>query len=146
MTVTGHFERFDGTLESRGEHGLQAALTLDATGVDTGNAKRDKNLRSADFFDVDQHPTVEFVSTNASTFGDGRLRISGELTAARKTVPVEAGATLRASAGRIEIDGEAVVDRTRFDMTWSPLGMASSTARLHVKASLVPDRESEPPR
>ena len=52
-TVRGRFRRFDGSYVV-GPAGSEIELTIDAASVDTGNAARDKHLRSADFFDVDR--------------------------------------------------------------------------------------------
>src|SRR5690606_39836938 len=39
--------------------------SVDVTSIDTNDENRDAHLRSADFFDVENHPTIEFVSTGA---------------------------------------------------------------------------------
>ena len=61
-TVRGRFRRFDGVY-FLGPAGPEIELTIDAGSVDTGNSARDRHLRSADFFDVDEHPQVRFTST-----------------------------------------------------------------------------------
>ena len=63
-TVRGRFRRFDGSYVV-GPAGSEIELTIDAASADTGNAARDKHLRSADFFDVDEHPLVRFASTES---------------------------------------------------------------------------------
>ena len=63
-TVRGRFRRFDGSYVV-GPAGAEIELTIDAASVDTGISARDKHLRSADFFDVDQHPQVRFTSTRS---------------------------------------------------------------------------------
>jgi polyisoprenoid-binding protein YceI len=54
-TVRGRFGRLDGVYVL-GTAGPEIELTIDAESVDTGNSARDRHLRSADFFDVDEHP------------------------------------------------------------------------------------------
>ena len=68
-TVRGRFNRFDGSYVV-GPAGPEIELTIDAASVDTGNAARDKHLRSWDFFDVAVHPQVRFTSTHVT--GDGQ--------------------------------------------------------------------------
>jgi polyisoprenoid-binding protein YceI len=55
-------------------------VKVDANSVDSGDAKRDEHLRSADFFDVDQYPTIEFQSTGVEDRGDGHYALRGDLT------------------------------------------------------------------
>jgi len=67
MTVKGHFDRYQGTLDLGSEPAEQ--LSIDASSLDTKNAKRDEHLRSADFFDVEHHPQVRFISDSAALAG-----------------------------------------------------------------------------
>ena len=62
-------------------------------------AKRDEHLRSAEFFDVAEHPEVRFVGETAVIDGD-TLKVRGELHAAGRQVPLDVDAALR------EVDGE----------------------------------------
>ena len=61
--------------------------TIDANSVDTHTAARDTHLKSADFFNVAQYPTLEFKSTALSKSG-GDLILKGDLTLAGVTKPV----------------------------------------------------------
>ncbi|MFN8123894.1 MAG: YceI family protein [Thermoleophilia bacterium] len=74
MTVTGHFTRFDGGLDMNSMPAI--GLDIEAASVDTGNAKRDKHLRSADFFDAEAHPRITFASEEVTVRG-GRLAVTG---------------------------------------------------------------------
>ena len=55
-------------------------VSIDTASVDTGDEKRDGHLRSADFFDVEKYPALRFRSTRVEDLGEGRLRVTGELT------------------------------------------------------------------
>ena len=63
------------------------AATVDATSVDTGNAQRDGHIRTADFFEVETHPTWSFRST-AIRGDDDEYALDGELTIKGVTKPV----------------------------------------------------------
>jgi polyisoprenoid-binding protein YceI len=65
-------------------------VTIDARGIDTREPKRDEHLRSADFFDVANHPNVTFRSTRVEAPQGlaGDLRVTGDLTIHGVTRPV----------------------------------------------------------
>jgi polyisoprenoid-binding protein YceI len=134
ITVRGHFERYEGTLALASEPAAQ--LTIDADSLDTGNTKRDKHLRSADFFDVEHHPQVRFVSDLAE-LQDGRLRVHGQLHAAGKQVPLELDATVSWVDGEPEIEAVTHADHRLLGMTWSPLGILRAPSKLIVRGRLI---------
>jgi polyisoprenoid-binding protein YceI len=61
---------------------------IDAASVHSGDAKRDEHLRSADFFEVEQYPTITFRSTRVENHGDGEFTLHGDLTVRDVTKPV----------------------------------------------------------
>ena len=67
-TVKGHFDRYEGRLDLGADPAIE--LTIDAANVQTGNPKRDQHLRSAEFFDAENHPSVQFVSDSVVLQGD----------------------------------------------------------------------------
>lgn len=54
--------------------------TIDTTSIDTGVAKRDAHLKSAEFLDVAKFPTMTFVSKKITRSGEGGLKVTGDLT------------------------------------------------------------------
>jgi polyisoprenoid-binding protein YceI len=134
ITVRGYFKQFEGSAEVDESGALSATLRIDAASLDSKQKQRDKHLRSADFFHVEQHPTVTFVTRQVTALSADRLRVEGDLTIAGHTEPVTFEARLTPSADRVVVDAEVSVDRTAFGMTWSPLRIASGTALLVVHA------------
>jgi polyisoprenoid-binding protein YceI len=63
-------------------------VSIDARGIATRDPKRDAHLRSADFLDVDNHPTVTFRSRGVQPAPGGRLVVAGDLTIRGVTRPV----------------------------------------------------------
>jgi polyisoprenoid-binding protein YceI len=65
-------------------------VSVDVRGIDTREPRRDEHLRSADFFDVANHPTVTFKSTRveAPRGATGDLRVTGDLAIRGVTRPV----------------------------------------------------------
>jgi len=55
-------------------------VTIDTASINTGVAKRDDHLKSADFFDVAKYPTMTFVSQKVQNAGSDTLKVSGQLT------------------------------------------------------------------
>jgi polyisoprenoid-binding protein YceI len=134
MTVKGRFASYDGTLELGAHPAVQ--LTIDAASLDTENAKRDKHLRSADFFDVERHAHVRFTSSSATADGDS-LKVRGQLDAAGKQIPLELDAALRVLDGELEVEAVTYADQRQLGMTWSPLGMLRAPSKLIVRARLI---------
>jgi polyisoprenoid-binding protein YceI len=135
-TVKGRFTRYHGTLDLRREPAV--ALTLDADSVDTGNARRDKHLRSADFFAVEQHPHVLFRSDAARLEGE-RLTITGTLSAAGTGEPLRLVATLWRAGEELEIEAATELDQRRLGMKLRVLGAVGVPSRLTVRGRLVPE-------
>jgi polyisoprenoid-binding protein YceI len=133
--VRGEFTRLDGRLDSDEDGDLRVELKIDAASLQTGNRKRDKHLRSPEFFDVGRHSEVSFRSTAVEDLGDGRLRVDGELEAAGRRLRLELQPTIRQTEDQLQIEVETTVDRRQLGMTSSPLGM-KTPAKLVVRARL----------
>ena len=134
MTVKGRFDRYQGTLKLDAEPAVE--LTIDADSLDTKMAKRDKHLRSADFFDVANHPQMQFVSDSVTLEGE-TLKVRGELHAAGRHVPVEVEATVRQAGDDLELEARTLVDQRELGMTWSPVGITRAPSTLVVSGRLV---------
>jgi polyisoprenoid-binding protein YceI len=138
VTVKGHFERLDGYLELDDDQQRHMELNIDAAGLHTGISRRDKHLRSGDFFDTDGHPEVRFRSTSVSDIADNRVRVAGELEAAGERLAMALEATIQQTSDRLEVDVTTTIDQRQLGMTWSPLGMTRSPVTVTVHASLRP--------
>ena len=136
VTVEGHFDRFDGTLDLDGEPSVE--LTIDADSLETNNRQRDKHLRSADFFDVAHHPQVRFVSDTATLEGE-TLSVRGRLYAGGADIPLAFETNIHRTDGELEAEAVAEVDHRELGMTWSPLGILRAPSTLIVCARLVRD-------
>ncbi|HEY2054550.1 MAG TPA: YceI family protein [Solirubrobacterales bacterium] len=133
-TVKGGFTSFRGTLDMEARPAIE--LTIEAGSVDTGNARRDAHLGSADFFDAEEHPEVRFDSESAELDGE-TLRVRGTLRAAGGSAPLEVTATVRQVGEEFEIEASAEVDQRKLGMTYSPLGTLRPPARLTVRGRLA---------
>jgi polyisoprenoid-binding protein YceI len=138
ITVHGRFERFDGEGTVNSDGTVSGHLALDASTLTTKNRKRDEHLRSADFFDVEHHPTVTITVDDLVPDGERAFRGRVTIEAAGRRIDMQSTLDVVSASGEaVVLHSEAVVDRTMFDMTWSPLKMASSEARAVVNARFV---------
>ncbi|MDA8331422.1 MAG: YceI family protein [Candidatus Dormibacteraeota bacterium] len=146
MTVKGSLAGAAGEIVIGSDGSVSGQVTLQATSLDTKNAKRDAHLRSADFFKAADHPEVALSLTSVRPTGERTLGCSALLTAAGVGTPVEFNATVdRPNAQSISLTAEITLDRTKLSMTWSPMGMASRTVITTVTARFVRPREGASP-
>jgi polyisoprenoid-binding protein YceI len=132
----GRFQRLDGWLEVDDDHRWRMELTLDAASLETGNRRRDRHLRSADFFDVQHHPEVRFRSSSVTDYGGDLLHVEGELEAVGERAPLQVEVAVEHAGGRLDLDAAATVDQRQLGMTFSPLGVIRYATALSVHARL----------
>ncbi|HVE47699.1 MAG TPA: YceI family protein [Acidimicrobiales bacterium] len=78
--VRGQFKSFSGTIEVGGDSlASRVEASIDLASVDTGDEKRDAHLRSPEFFDVENNPSMTFRSTKVRANGDG-YTVVGDLS------------------------------------------------------------------
>jgi polyisoprenoid-binding protein YceI len=89
-TVKGHFNVLRGHLHIDEQNPANSWVDaeVDAASVDTRDEKRDGHLRSPDFFDVENYPTMTFKSTKVEPAGGNEYNIVGDLTIHGVTKPV----------------------------------------------------------
>lgn len=80
--VNGSFKKFEGTINVDSDHPEKSSVnaTIQTESVDTGNDKRDADLRSTDFFDAAKFPTITFKSKSVKQNGPESGDITGGLT------------------------------------------------------------------
>jgi len=108
------------------ENPLDATVTasVDVASIDTNDENRDAHLRSADFFDTDEYPTMEFVSTRTRVEG-GDFLVDGDLSIRGVTKPVtfefDFGGFGQDPYGNYKAGASAttVINREDFGLTWN---------------------------
>lgn len=131
--VYGRFNDFEGTLtydESDPSAG-SVKIEVRTESVDTGTERRDQHLRSPDFFNSKQFPTLTFESRTVEKIGEDLYRVQGDLTILGTTRPVSAEVRLigtgkhpRTNAPLVGFETELEIERSDFGMEFmlGPVG------------------------
>jgi polyisoprenoid-binding protein YceI len=132
--VRGLFKDVHGRLDFDWETCLESTFegVIDATKLWTGEPARDAHLRSADFFDVENHPKITFSGRLTERTGASHFKASAEVTIRGNTRPVEfdvaylgewqtpwwEGDENRGTMRRIGFEGRTTVNRHDFGVSW----------------------------
>ncbi|MFJ4484017.1 YceI family protein [Streptomyces longwoodensis] len=138
--VKGKFTDFTGALHLDGTDPARSTATLDVRmdSIDTGSADRDGHLKSADFFKIEEFPTMTFRSTGAEALGGDDYRITGELSLLGVTKPLTIDLEFNGAAKdpfgneRVGFEGKAEILRSDWGLTWN--------AALETGGVLVSDK------
>lgn len=125
--VSGTFDMFQSTIEAEKKDfsDMEISFSADVTSINTRNDHRDEHLRSNDFFDAANHPTLTFASTKLTRLKDNQYTLDGTfcIRGVEKNVQLEithtgVGLDLygQTKAG-FEING--VINRSDFGLTWN---------------------------
>jgi polyisoprenoid-binding protein YceI len=126
--VRGEFEKYRGSIayDRANPEATRIEVAIDVASLNTREAKRDADLRSALFFDADNHPEVTFVSKSARPTGEGHLEVAGDLTIRGTTQEVTLSVR-EISAVQVDMRGSprigatasTKIKRSDFGMTWN---------------------------
>ncbi len=125
--VRGHFGEYEvrATLDPADLTRSKVEADIHVASIDSGVADRDAHLRSADFFDADGYPIMRFASTAIERAGEGRYRLTGDLTikdvTRSITLDVEATGPATDPWGntRLGFTLSGQLDREAFGLTWN---------------------------
>lgn len=147
--VRGQFASVNGTVVV-GEDPLSSSVEadLDVASIDTRDEGRDTHLRSADFFDAENHPTITYRSRAVTAAGKGRFTVVGDLTIRGVTRPVELEVTYEGAGRdpwgneRIGLSATGEIDREDFGLTWNqPLEtggvLVGKVIRIEIEAEAI---------
>lgn len=88
-TVTGNFKEFKGSVEAKDDfYGANISFEASVGSINTNSEQRDEHLKSADFFDAEQFPTLSFQSTAFTKKADETYNLVGNLTLKGVTLPI----------------------------------------------------------
>jgi polyisoprenoid-binding protein YceI len=126
--VKGYFSVITGrlSLDDQDVTRSHVKAEIESASIDTRNSQRDTHLKSADFFDVENHPTLAFTSTRVQRHGSDELSVEGDLTLRGVTRPVVfavdgsiAPAIDPWGNTRMGLSAKTKIDRKDFGLTWN---------------------------
>ena len=127
--VTGRFGEVSGIIQIDSDHPETSSVeaSIQVQSIDTGNAKRDGHLKSADFFDAAQFPDIKFKSKKANVVDKANADVVGDLTihgvTKEVTLHVQFLGMAKGPDGTPQTGWEAttIINRTRFGLAWNKL-------------------------
>jgi polyisoprenoid-binding protein YceI len=126
--VKGYFSRISGglTLDKSNLANSRVEASIEAASIETRDGQRDAHLKSADFLDVEEFPTLDFKSAGISIVGDEELSVEGDLTirGVTRAVRFEVEGPTQPTRDpwgntRVAISASAKINRKDFGLTWN---------------------------
>jgi len=149
-TVTGKFDRFEGSVNASEEDfsDLEVEFSAEVDSINTNQPDRDGHLKSADFFDAASHPKLTFKSKRVKKNSDDSLKLTGDLTMRGTTkevdLDVQYGGTIVDPWGNVKAGFEIIgkVNRKEFGLHWSAVTEAGGVVvadevKLAINAELA---------
>jgi polyisoprenoid-binding protein YceI len=141
MKVRGTFTEFSGGGQIRDAQTVSGRIEVRAASVHTGLGKRDEDLRSPNFFDVEKYPSIAIVVKGGEPAGNDTVRLRADLTAKGITAPLPLQAIVEMlDDDEVRLTTQATVARKQFAVEGNMFGMVG--AKTTLKASLVFRRDS----
>jgi polyisoprenoid-binding protein YceI len=149
-TVTGYFRKFDAEVETETDDfntTKSIEFSADIDTIDTNNEQRDTHLKSADFFNAEEHAALHYSGKKYEADGD-TASMQGDLTIRGITKPL----TLKVEFGGIVVDpygqtkaGFTItgkISRKEFGLTWNAVTEAGSVVvsddiKIHAEVQLI---------
>lgn len=138
--VYGTFSEFEGTLsfDTQRPEAAHALLKIQLASIDAGSEQANTQLQQPAWFDTQAHPVGVYASSGATTLGDHRYRITGNLTIKGITRPVDIDVLLKEQGGIGVFDGEFILKRADFRIgegEWAGNSVVSDA--IHIKFKMV---------
>ncbi|MCG0239783.1 MAG: YceI family protein [Firmicutes bacterium] len=149
-TVKGTFSGIQGTILADPEDLTSASceVTVDVNSINTREPQRDEHLRSPDFFDAANYPTITFRSRSITRTGEQEYLLVGDLTIRGVTREVQLRLTYAGQARdpwgneRIGFSVEGKINRKDFGLTWNAVletggVLVGDEVRINIEAEAV---------
>lgn len=138
VPVRGEYGDYTGELNVDDTGTATGSLNIDAATVSTGIKKRDRHLRSGDFFAVDEHPHMRFDLDTVEAGAPGTFQLSGRLSVRGQALAIKAPVSVeQLPDGHIRIDADFAVDHKRSGLGATGSGWRKVPEALQVHAALL---------
>ncbi len=124
--VRGRFGAFSGTIHIHEQpERSRVEVEIDASSIDTNMPMRDDHLRSGDFLDLENHPTMVFKSTGLEIIGERTFKLRGDLTIRGTTLPIDLDVEYEGvnvglqKETRVGFTATGEIDREAYGMMWN---------------------------
>jgi polyisoprenoid-binding protein YceI len=154
--VRGAFETWNGeiALDPARPANTKVDIVIDAASINTKDAKRDDHLRSADFLNVAQYPTLTFQSKSVEVLSDNAAKLHGDLTICGVSKPVVLHVDYQGNAkspwGTISygFSGSTKINREDWGLTWNAAletggWLVGKEIQIDIELELVQQPEAE---
>ncbi|MFD3405372.1 YceI family protein [Kribbella sp. NPDC058693] len=123
--VRGRFDVFEGAVHLAGDDPARssAQLTIRADSIETGDRRRDAQLRK-DFLGAATYPIITFVSTTVVQVGETTFDVTGDLTIRGVTHPVTVPFELVSTTDGVAFAAAVTIERARWRVNWNPVTTA----------------------
>ena len=147
--VRGKFETFEGSLVTADDvTDSKVTVEVDLSSISTGTADRDNHLRSSDFFDVETHPKMTFVTNGVTHKSDSEFVVNGDLTIKGVTKPLELKVEFLGEGGdpwggtRVGVEATGEISRKEFGIDFNIPVAGADKAMIGDKISLTINAEA----
>ncbi len=154
MTVRGHFTNVGAKADIDPEHPETASVqvTIETASVRTNNPARDDDLRSSNFLQVDEYPTITFESSAVEASGEDTFAVTGDLTIKGHTQPVTLEVTRYGEFNdpmmghRIAYSAHTQINRKDFGLSFNMMldgrWVVSDEIKIAIEGELVEQQEA----
>ena len=155
--VRGEFTKFSGSVDLNVERPELTAVdvAVDLASINTRDAQRDGHLRSADFFDVENNPTMKFKSTSVQVLDKKHAKLNGDLTIRTVTRPVTLDVEFVGSAKspwgttNYGFSAKTKINREDFGLVWNVAlesggWLVGKEVEIDIEAEVVQVAEPQP--
>lgn len=153
--VRGKFSKFNGevVLDEQNPANTSVNIQVELASIDTNEPNRDNHLRSADFFDVENHPHMTFTSKRVEVLDSEHARLYGDLTIRGVTREVPLEVTFEGKAlspwgnESYGFSGAARINRKDWGLTWNQAletggVLVSDTVEINIQLELIKQTEA----
>ena len=131
VPVKGRFKEFSGDGQIDGGPTVFGRIDIKTASLETGIRKRDKHLRSADFFEVEKYPDTTLVVTSADAIDGDAADLRAQLTVKGTTKPLQVRAEVSVlDDGAVRVTTQATLSRKEFGVDGNMVGMVGDKVTI----------------